>query len=61
MLLCHELGIETAIDLDALIAVARRAEAMLERPLPGKAMKSGGLSLKRAALRNWRARQDSNL
>lgn len=48
VLLCHELGIETGIDLDALIAVAQRAETMLGRPLPGKAMKSGSLAAKRA-------------
>jgi hydroxymethylglutaryl-CoA lyase len=50
VLLCHESGIETGINLDALIGVARQAEAMLGRPLPGKAMKSGSLESKRRAL-----------
>ena len=39
--LLHELGIETGIDLDALIAIARRVEAILGRPLPGQVMKAG--------------------
>jgi hydroxymethylglutaryl-CoA lyase len=51
VLLCHELGIETGIDLDALIAVAQRAEQMLGRPLPGKAMRSGSLASRRASIR----------
>jgi hydroxymethylglutaryl-CoA lyase len=39
--LLHELGIETGIDLDALISIARRVEAILGRPLPGQVMKAG--------------------
>jgi len=39
--LLHELGIETGIDLEALIAIARRVEAVLDRPLPGQVMKAG--------------------
>ncbi len=42
--LCHELGIETGIDLDALIAAARLAERILGRPLMGRVMHSGGLT-----------------
>jgi hydroxymethylglutaryl-CoA lyase len=45
--LCHEMGIETGIDLEALIEVARLAESLVERPLPGKVMKSGTLQSKR--------------
>lgn len=37
----HELGIETGIDLDALINVSRKVEKTIGRTLPGKIMKSG--------------------
>lgn len=46
--LCYELGIETGVDLDALIAAARLAERILGRPLMGRVMHSGGLSACRA-------------
>ncbi|MGD9921252.1 MAG: hydroxymethylglutaryl-CoA lyase [Pseudorhodoplanes sp.] len=39
--MAHEMGIETGIDLDALIAVAQSAQDALGRPLPGMVMKSG--------------------
>ena len=39
--LLHELGIETGIDLEALIAVARRVESVLARPLPGQVVRAG--------------------
>ncbi len=39
--LLQELGIETGIDLDALIRVARRVEEIIGRPLPGQVMKAG--------------------
>ncbi|MCP4327813.1 MAG: hydroxymethylglutaryl-CoA lyase [Alphaproteobacteria bacterium] len=42
--LCHELGIETGIDLDALIEAARLAERIIGRPLAGRLMRSGSLS-----------------
>jgi hydroxymethylglutaryl-CoA lyase len=42
--LCHELGIETGIDLEALIESARIAEEIIGRPLPGKIMHTGGLN-----------------
>jgi hydroxymethylglutaryl-CoA lyase len=45
--LCNEMGIETGIDLEALIEVARLAESLVDRPLPGKVMKSGTLQSKR--------------
>ncbi len=41
--LCRELGIETGIDLDAMIEAASLAEAIIGRPLAGKVMHSGGL------------------
>ncbi len=41
--LCHELGIETGIDLDKLIVAARRAEEIIGAPLMGRVMHSGGL------------------
>ncbi|HVL71209.1 MAG TPA: hydroxymethylglutaryl-CoA lyase [Beijerinckiaceae bacterium] len=39
--LLHELGIETGLDLDQLVAIARRIEGILGRPLPGQVMKAG--------------------
>lgn len=39
--LLHECGIETGIDLDALIAVARRVGEVLNRELPGQVVKAG--------------------
>ena len=47
--LCHELGIETGVDLDALIESARLAESILGRQLPGKIMHSGSLRQYRQA------------
>ncbi len=46
--LCHELGIETGIDLDALIEAARLAERIIGRPLAGRLMHSGSLSAYRS-------------
>ena len=40
----HEMGIETGIDLDKLIAAARLAEDLLGRTLPGMVMKAGKTS-----------------
>jgi hydroxymethylglutaryl-CoA lyase len=42
--MAHEMGIGTGIDLDALIAVAQKAQEALGRPLPGMVMKSGKAS-----------------
>ena len=39
----HEMGIETGIDLDALIECARLAEDIVGHPLPGSMMKGGSL------------------
>lgn len=41
--LCEEMGIETGIDLDALIDCARLAEDIVQHPLPGSVMKGGNL------------------
>jgi len=42
--LCEELGIQTGIDLDALIEAANIVEDILGNPSPGKVMHSGSLS-----------------
>ncbi len=42
--MCHEMGIETGIDLDALIECARMAEDIVGHQLPGKIMHGGSLS-----------------
>ncbi len=47
--MCHEMGIETGIDLDALIECARLAEQVVGHPLPGKIMKGGSLTRYREA------------
>jgi hydroxymethylglutaryl-CoA lyase len=47
--LCHELGIETGIDLDRLIAAALKAEEIIGAPLMGRVMHSGGLDKYRKA------------
>ena len=41
--MCQEMGIETGIDLDALIETARLAEDVVGHPLPGSVMKGGTL------------------
>ncbi|MGM0584651.1 MAG: hydroxymethylglutaryl-CoA lyase [Pseudomonadota bacterium] len=41
--LCHELGVETGIDLDRLITAANKAEEIIGAPLMGRVMHSGGL------------------
>lgn len=48
--LCHELGIETGIDLDALIEAATIAENVVRHPLPGKVAKGGNLATLRRKL-----------
>jgi hydroxymethylglutaryl-CoA lyase len=42
--MCHEMGIATGIDLDALIECARLAEEIVGHPLPGSVMKGGTLA-----------------
>ncbi|MDO8704686.1 MAG: hydroxymethylglutaryl-CoA lyase [Sulfuricaulis sp.] len=41
--MCHEMGIETGIDLDRMIECALMAEEIVGHPLPGKVMKGGSL------------------
>jgi len=41
--LCHEMGIETGVDLEALIEAARLAERIIGRPLSGRLMHAGSL------------------
>jgi hydroxymethylglutaryl-CoA lyase len=41
--MCNELGIETGIDLEALIDCAKLAEDIVGHPLPGAVMKGGTL------------------
>jgi hydroxymethylglutaryl-CoA lyase len=48
--MCHEMGIETGIDLEALIECARLAEDIVGHPLPGSVMKGGSLQRLRAKL-----------
>ena len=48
--LCEELGIETGLDLEALIEAARLAERVIGRPLAGRIMHAGPLRpMRRAA------------
>lgn len=42
--MCHEMGIETGIDLDRMIDCALMAEEIVGHPLPGKVMKGGSLT-----------------
>ena len=42
--MAHAMNIETGIDLDALIDVARFAQDALDRTLPGMVMKAGKAS-----------------
>jgi hydroxymethylglutaryl-CoA lyase len=46
--MCHELGIETGINLDALIECAKLAEDVVGHPLPGSVMRGGTLQKYRA-------------
>ena len=48
--MCHEMGIETGIDLDALIDCARLAEEIVGHPLPGSLMRGGSLARLRTRL-----------
>jgi hydroxymethylglutaryl-CoA lyase len=45
----EEMGIETGVDIDAIIRAARRMEEILKRKLPGQVMKSGPRDPRRAA------------
>lgn len=48
--LCEEMGIDTGVDVDALIRVARLAEEIFGRELPGSVMKGGSLRTLRAKI-----------
>jgi hydroxymethylglutaryl-CoA lyase len=41
--MCEEMGIDTGIDLEKLLASARLAEEIVGHPLPGSVMKGGSL------------------
>ncbi|SEK15943.1 MULTISPECIES: hydroxymethylglutaryl-CoA lyase [unclassified Variovorax] len=41
--MCEEMGIETGVDLEALIGCAQLAEDIVGHPLPGKLMRAGTL------------------
>ena len=41
--MCHEMGIETGIDLEKMIEASRMAEEIIGRPLMGRVMHSGSL------------------
>ncbi len=41
--LCQEIGVETGVDLERLLEVAREAETIVGHPLPGKVMRGGHL------------------
>lgn len=49
--MCDEMGIETGIDLEALIEAAKLAEDIVGHPLPGAVMKGGSLRRLREARR----------
>jgi len=46
--LCEEMGIDTGVNLEALIEAARLAEDVVGHPLPGSIMRGGSLSSLRA-------------
>ena len=46
--ICQEMGIETGIDLDRMIEVAKQAERLVGHPLPGKVKVGGNLASYRA-------------
>ena len=55
--MCHELGIETGVDLERLLDVAREAERIVGHPLPGKVMRGGHLDSYRRVAAAARAAQ----
>jgi hydroxymethylglutaryl-CoA lyase len=50
--MCEEMGIETGVDLDKLIACALLAEEIVGHPLPGAVKIGGSLARLRAAMRS---------
>jgi hydroxymethylglutaryl-CoA lyase len=49
--MCDEIGVETGIDLEALIDCAKLAEDIVGHPLPGSIMRGGSLRRLRAGLK----------
>jgi len=47
--MCHEMGIDTGVDLEKLIACAHLAEEIVGHPLPGKVQRAGSLARFRTA------------
>lgn len=45
--MCEEMGIDTGIDLEALVEAAKLAEELVGHPVPGKLMKGGTLNSRR--------------
>ena len=41
--MCEEMGVQTGLDVDKLIEVAKIAEEVVGRPLPGHVMRGGTL------------------
>lgn len=52
--MCHEAGIETGIDLDALLEASRFAESIVKHPLPGKVVRGNPLQSYRSAASVYR-------
>jgi hydroxymethylglutaryl-CoA lyase len=50
VLLCEEMGIDTGVDLDALIEVGRAAERIVGHPLPSELLHAGSLAAFRRAI-----------
>lgn len=48
--MCEEMGVQTGIDLDALIECAAMAERIVGHPLPGSVMRGGSLARLRRTL-----------
>ena len=53
--LCNEIGVETGVDLERLLDVAREAERIVGHPLPGKVMRGGHLDSYRRKAREHAA------
>jgi len=53
--MCNEIGVETGVDLERLLDVAREAENIVGHPLPGKVMRGGHLDSYRRASREQAA------
>ena len=45
--MCEEMGVETGLDIERLIDVAKLAEEIVGRPLPGHVMRGGTLKAAR--------------